>query len=387
MAALQSAPSWNCNINVIPDKLPVPRRSLGLRFSYILQVLLMRRLSLSLLLGCFVLNACHDEAGLVQSTSRDEIRIVGSSTVFPYAKAVADQFAQTGSYPSPILESTGTGGGIQLFCNGIGAGHPDIVNASRRMKASELERCKENGVYDVVEIQVGIDGVALAQSRDSKKLNINLSQIYAAIAAEPYGAENSANLWSDVASELPATRLYIYGPPKTSGTRESLTDLMMEPGCLENPQMQALKQTDEDRVDEICTDVRTDGIYVETGENDNLIIQKLISNPGSIGIFGYGYLEKNLDKIRGVRVNGVDPTYDSISSGSYPGARPLYIYVKKRHVDIINGLDEYIMEFLTAGTRTGYLSEEGMIAMPDDLRLSMIERLQTLPALTSDALN
>lgn len=343
------------------------------------------RLSL-LLLGCVALYACRDQAGLVQSTSRDEIRIVGSSTVFPYAKAVADQFAQTGRYPSPILESTGTGGGIQLFCSGIGAGHPDIVNASRRMKASELKRCKENGVDDVIEIQVGIDGVALAQSRNAVELNINLPQIYAAIAATPYGTKNSAANWSDIASGLPETRLYIYGPPKTSGTRESLTDLMMEPGCLENPQMQALKEKDEERIDEICTDVRTDGIYVETGENDNLIIQKLISNPGSVGIFGYGYLEKNLDKIRGVRVNGVDPTYETISSGQYPGARPLYIYVKKRHIDTINGLDEYIMEFLTAGTRTGYLSEEGMIAMPNDLRLSMIERLETLPALKVSAL-
>ncbi|WP_438726147.1 substrate-binding domain-containing protein [Parasphingorhabdus sp. DH2-15] len=346
----------------------------------------MRLNAFPLLIACLALTACQDQAGLVQSTSRDEIRIVGSSTVFPYAKAVADQFAQTGRNPSPILESTGTGGGIQLFCSGIGASFPDIVNASRRMKASELKRCKEKGVEDVVEIQVGIDGVALAQSREGADLNVNLPQIYQAIAAQPYGKPNGSALWSDVAAELPETRLYIYGPPKTSGTRESLTDLMMEPGCLQNPAMQALKESDEERVNEICTDVRTDGVYVETGENDNLIIQKLISNPGSIGIFGYGYLEKNLDKVRGVKVNGVDPTYDTISSGEYPGARPLYIYVKKRHIDIINGLDEYIMEFLTAGTRTGYLSEEGMIAMPDPLRQVMIERLRTLPPLSIEAL-
>lgn len=348
--------------------------------------IVMRLFSLSLLACCMALTACQDQAGLVQSTSRDEIRIVGSSTVFPYAKAVADQFAQTGRYPSPILESTGTGGGIQLFCSGIGASFPDIVNASRRMKASELERCKEQGVEEVIEIQVGIDGVALAQSRDGADLNVDLSQIYRAIAARPYGGENTAQNWSDVTAGLPATRLYIYGPPKTSGTRESLTDLMMEPGCLQNPEMKALKEADKEKAEELCTDVRTDGIYVETGENDNLIIQKLISNPGSVGIFGYGYLEKNLDKVRGVKVNGVEPTYDTISSGQYPGARPLYIYVKKRHIDIINGLDEYIMEFLTAGTRTGYLSEEGMIAMPDPLRLSMIERLTSRPSLTMSEL-
>jgi len=359
----------------------------GLEFLlYSTQGWLMRFTIFSIVVSSLVLTACQDQAGRGQSTSRDEIRIVGSSTVFPYAKAVADQFAQSDKFPSPILESTGTGGGIQLFCDGVGANFPDIVNASRRMKASELDRCQENGVDGVVEIQIGIDGVALAQSREGPAINVTLPEIYQAIAAEPYGKPNPFKEWSDISAALPASRIYIYGPPKTSGTRESLTDLMMEPGCLQNAEMQKLEESDKERAEKICTDVRTDGIYVETGENDNLIIQKLISNPGSVGIFGYGYLEKNLDQLRGVDVAGIEPSYDSISSGTYPGARPLYIYVKKRHIGIINGLDDFIIAFLEAGTRNGYLAEEGMIAMPEDLRQSMIAKAKSLPDLTQEEL-
>jgi len=325
-----------------------------------------------LMVSTLALAACQDQASGGQGGNRSEIRIVGSSTVFPFAKAVAEKFAADGN-SAPILESTGTGGGMKLFCAGVGAGTPDIANASRRMKATELEMCNGNGVTDVVEVKVGIDGIAVAQANGGPSFQLTPKQIYEAIAERPYGKKNETQKWSEIDSSLPDIAISVYGPPSTSGTRDALTELIMEVGCKTDAATNALKDSDGDEFDSICHDVRADGPYVDTGENDNLIVQKLDANPNSVGIFGYSFLEENNDKVRGIAVSGVAPEYDAIASGQYPGARPLYIYIKKQHVDVIPGLKEYVTEFISAGTKDGYLVDAGLIASPDDVRSKMTE--------------
>ena len=328
------------------------------------------------------LAACQDQASGGQSGTRSEIRIVGSSTVFPFAKAVAEQFSVNGSNPSPILESTGTGGGMNLFCAGVGADTPDIENASRRIKASELELCQSNGVTDVVEVQIGIDGIAIAQANNGPSFSLTPVQIYKAIAERPFGKENKAKNWSDIDPSLPNFAINVYGPPSTSGTRDALTELIMEVGCITDPETKALKESNKTEFDAICHEVRADGAYVDAGENDNLIVQKLKANPNSIGIFGYSFLEENLDSVRGIPVSGVNPSYEAIASGEYPGARPLYIYVKKQHVGVIPGLKEYVLEFVNAGTADGYLVKAGLIAAPDDVRENMLEVVNNMTPLS-----
>ena len=337
-------------------------------------------------LPLLALAACQDQAAGGQSGSRDAIRIVGSSTVFPFAKAVAEKFSSNSEFPSPILESTGTGGGMKLFCAGIGTSHPDIENASRRIKASELEDCIANGVTEVVELKVGIDGIAVAQSNEGPAITLTPQQIYEAIAANPYGKPNETKNWSDIDPSLPNVAISVYGPPSTSGTRDALTELIMEEGCKQDAATKALKDSDKDKYEAVCHEVRTDGAYVDTGENDNLIVQKLKANPNSVGIFGYSFLEENRDTVRGIAISGVEPAYDAIASGDYPGARPLYIYVKKQHVGKIPGLQEFVTEFISAGTREGYLVPLGLIASPDDVHAAMTAAASDLPALSADDL-
>jgi len=332
------------------------------------------------------LSACQDQASVGQGANRSEIRIVGSSTVFPFAKAVAEQFSTDGANPSPILESTGTGGGMKLFCSGIGANTPDIENASRRMKASEFELCATNGVSDVVEVQIGIDGIAIAQANEGPTVELTPTQIYEAIAANPFGKPNKVTKWSEIDASLPDQPISVYGPPSTSGTRDALTELIMEKGCKTDEATKALKKSDKDKYKAICHEVRTDGPYIDAGENDNLIVQKLKANPNSVGIFGYSFLEENRDTVRGISVSGVAPTYDAIASGSYPGARPLYIYIKKQHVGVIPGLQEYVAEFVNAGTKDGYLAKVGLISSPDDVRAQMADVAKNLPTLTGEEL-
>lgn len=327
------------------------------------------------------LSACQDQASGGQGGTRSEIRIVGSSTVFPFAKAVAEQFSINGANPSPILESTGTGGGMSLFCAGVGADTPDIANASRRIKASEFELCQSNGVTDIVEVQIGIDGIAVAQANNGPAFSLTPAQIYEAIAARPYGKENKNEKWSDIDSSLPDFAISVYGPPSTSGTRDALTELIMEVGCTTDSATKALKDSDEEAFKDICHEVRTDGGYVDAGENDNLIVQKLKANPNSVGIFGFSFLEENLDSVRGISVSGVKPTYDAIASGNYPGARPLYVYVKKQHVGVIPGLREYMLEFIEAGSRDGYLVKAGLIASPENVRAVMTDVIRDMPPL------
>jgi len=332
-------------------------------------------------IASFGLSACQDQASGGQGGTRSEIRIVGSSTVFPFAKAVAEQFSINGANPSPILESTGTGGGMNLFCAGVGADTPDIANASRRIKMSEFELCQSNGVTGIVEVQIGIDGIAIAQANNGTSFSLTPAQIYKAIAERPFGKENAAEKWSDIDPSLPDFAISVYGPPSTSGTRDALTELIMEVGCVTDPATKALKDSDEDAFKAVCHDVRADGAYVDAGENDNLIVQKLKANPNSVGIFGYSFLEENLDSVRGISVSGVNPTYEAIASGEYPGARPLYVYVKKQHVGVIPGLREYMQEFINAGTRDGYLVKAGLIASPDAVREKMTDVVRNMTPL------
>jgi phosphate transport system substrate-binding protein len=305
------------------------------------------------------------------ASARTQIRAVGSSTVYPFATAVAERLARANpSMQPPVIESTGTGGGMKLFCAGVGENFPDIENASRRIKASEIKLCAQNGVSQITEIQVGIDGIAFAEAASAPLGVLTQRDIYLALAKTPFGKPNKAKTWKDVNPKLPAIPIKVYGPPPTSGTRDAFGELIMTPPCEANASMAALKKSDEAKFKAICTGLREDGGYVEAGENDNLIVQKIEANPGTIGIFGYSYLEENAGRIKGIPINGVEPTYQTISSFKYPGARPLYIYVKNAHVRAIPAIKAYVAEFTKETTwgPNGYLVRRGMIAAPDAIR-------------------
>jgi len=312
------------------------------------------------------LSACGS-GGNGGAGTRDFIRAVGSSTVYPFATAVAESFAKSGN-KSPVIESTGTGAGMKLFCAGVGAAHPDVENASRRMKASEYADCAKNGVKDIVEVQVGLDGIAFAEATKGPGMTLTPADIYKALAAKPFGKDNTAKTWADVNPALPAIPILVYGPPSTSGTRDALKELILAKGCNSDPAMVALKKSDEKTYKSVCEDVREDGAYVDAGENDNLIVQKISENPKAVGIFGFSFLEENGDKLKGIPVGGVVPTYASISDFSYPGARPLFIYVKKAHLTAIKGLGDYVNEWAKAWGPTGYLKAKGMVIAPADVQ-------------------
>ncbi len=297
-------------------------------------------------------------------TPRDSIRAVGSSTVYPFAKQVAESYARSNpDLKSPLIESTGTGGGIQLFCDGIGANTPDMANASRRMKVAEFDKCQANNVKDIIEVQVGLDGIAFASAKGGIMLNLSPKIVYEALAARPYGKEQTAKTWADVDPSLPDEAILVYGPPSSSGTRDALKELVLEAGCDTNPAMKALKERDKDEHSAICTEVRSDGAYSDQGEQDNLIVQKIEANPRTVGVFGYSYLEENAQKVQGLPMNGVDPTYDNIASFAYPGARPLYVYVKKAHMRAIPGLDMYLQEWVKNWKKDGPLAKIGLVAL------------------------
>jgi phosphate transport system substrate-binding protein len=321
-------------------------------------------------LPMLMLAACGEDAGGgAGGAARDRILAVGSSTVYPFSTAVAEQFvAKNPKFKSPTIESTGTGAGIKQFCGGVGARFPDIANASRRMKKSEYENCAKAGVTGIVEIQVGIDGIAFAESLKGPKLSLTVTDMYKALAANPFGKPNTAKTWKDVNPALPAVAIQVYGPPSTSGTRDALAELILTKGCESDPAMKALKDSDADKHKDICTKVREDGVYVDSGENDNLIVQKLGANSNAVGIFGYSFLEENVATLRGIPFNGIAPTYATIADFSYPGARPLYIYVKKAHLSAIPGLKEFVAEYAGAWNAGGYLARRGLIAAPDAVR-------------------
>ncbi|WP_326523989.1 substrate-binding domain-containing protein [Sphingomonas sp.] len=295
-------------------------------------------------------------------TTRDQIKVVGSSTVYPFTTAVAENFVNSRGMKPPVIESTGTGPGMKLFCGGIGPRFPDVVNASRRMKTSELESCRSNGVEKVMEVQIGTDGIALAESKRGQEFKLTRRDIYLALAANPGGQRNTAKLWRDVNPTLPAIPIQVYGPPSTSGTRDAFAELVMVPACEKyDPDAKALKDSDKDAYDLRCTKLRDDGVYVDKGENDNLIVQNLSTNPNAIGMFGYSYLEENAATLRGVPLDGIVPTYQTISDGSYPGARALYLYVKTAHLRAVPGLKEFLADYAGEWSPGGRLARRGLI--------------------------
>lgn len=306
--------------------------------------------------------------------SRGEIRIVGSSTVFPYTQAVAEQFANLTGMPSPIVESTGTGGGMQLFCGGVGEAHPDITGASRAMKASEFALCAENGVTDITVANIGSDGLSIAISNSNEFVwDLSLTEMYLALAAEvPVDGgwgPNPYTMWSEIDPRLPEVEIIVLGPPPTSGTRDAFVELAMWAGCEELDYV-VNGGFDGDWVEENCSRMRTDGPFIEAGENDNLIVQRLNSDPNAMGIFGYSFLFENLDTLKPVLVNGTEPNPETIGSGDYPISRPLFFYVKNAHRGVIPGLEEFIEEYMSEDAMApgGYLTERGMVALVDELR-------------------
>ena len=322
------------------------------------------------LVAMAVLAACVDQANGGGAGSRDQITAVGSSTVYPFTTMIAEQLvANDPDAKAPVIESTGTGAGMKLFCAGIGAAHPDIEDASRRMKASEYATCAKNGVRDVIEIQVGIDGIAFAEAKNGPKMQLTPTDLYKALAANPGGKVNTARVWRDVNPALPAVPIQVYGPPATSGTRDALAELILTKGCeASDPTAKALAKSDAEAHKALCTRVREDGVYVDAGENDNLIVQKLQSNPNAIGVFGYSYLEENKDDVNGVSISGVAPTYASIADNAYPGSRPLYIYVKKAHLTAIPGLRNLLKLYAANWGATGPLVKRGLIASPAEVQ-------------------
>ncbi len=308
-------------------------------------------------------------AGTAQA--RDQISIVGSSTVFPYTQAVAEQFSAMTGAPSPVVESTGTGGGMQIFCGGIGESHPDITGASRAMRASEWAVCEANGVTDVTEVLLGFDGLSLATSQDGADVDLTKAQLFQALAAEvEVDGEIVANpftRWSQIDPALPDQPILVYGPPPTSGTRDAWVELVMEAGCKTFPAIEALEK---DRHGEVCQRMRTDGPFVEAGENDNLIVQRLTSDPSAFGIFGYSFLYENQDTLKGAAIEGVAPTPETIETGEYGVSRPLFFYVKNAHRGAIPNLAEFIEEYMSeeAMGPGGYLQERGLVPLNDERR-------------------
>ncbi|HID97524.1 MAG TPA: PstS family phosphate ABC transporter substrate-binding protein [Thermodesulfobacteriaceae bacterium] len=309
--------------------------------------------------------------------ARDHIDIVGSSTVYPFATVVAEQFGKATRYKTPKVEATGTGGGFKLFCGGIGVKYPDISNASRRIKKSEYLMCRSHGVDEIVEVKIGYDGIVLANSRKTGPLALSRRDIFLALAKSVPASDDSEKLvpnpyrtWKDVNPALPSFRIEVLGPPPTSGTRDAFLELAMEGGGRTFKWIDALKKKDKQKFKSICHTIREDGAYIEAGENDNLIVQKLEANPHAVGIFGFSFLDQNADKIQGAVIDGVEPTFDAIAEGEYPVSRPLYFYVKKVHVGVIPGIDAYLSEFTRekAWGEDGYLSDRGLIPMPEDER-------------------
>ena len=310
--------------------------------------------------------------------ARDQIKIVGSSTVYPFATVVAERFGKSSGFKTPVIESTGSGGGLKLFCAGLGTEHPDITNASRRIKTKEVQKCSKNGVDDITEIKVGFDGIALANAKSGPTLKLSLKELYLALArvvpADKEGntvKPNPYKMWNEINPDLPAAPIVVIGPPPTSGTRDAFNELAIEKGCKKFPGRKALKKENKKLYKAECRGIREDGRYVEAGENDNLIIEKLVADPGAIGVFGYSFLDQNRDKVKPSEIDGVLPKFENISSGKYPVSRSLFFYVKNAHAAVIPGIKEYVREFTAekAIGSDGYLISKGLIPLPNDERM------------------
>lgn len=326
------------------------------------------------------------------AAGRDYISIVGSSTVYPFSTVVAERFGRSAGKPTPKVESTGSGGGMKLFCSGTGTNHPDITNASRRMKKSEFELCQSNGVNDIIEVLIGFDGIVLANSNKADLLDLTRKDIFLALAKQVPAKDgdklvpNPYKTWKDVNPALPDTKIEVLGPPPTSGTRDAFAELALESGCKTFDWIAAMKEKDKNAYKAVCHTIREDGAYIEAGENDNLIVQKLNANPEALGVFGFSFLDQNSDKVQGSTIEGVKPTFDSIADKTYPVSRPLYFYVKKAHIGVVPGIEGYLAEFTSekAWGSDGYLAEKGMIPLPDSTRAEFGANVASLKAMTGE---
>ena len=349
----------------------------------------------TLLISLFTAGLQFTGSALAGEGARDSISIAGSSTVYPFSAAVAEQFGKAGKFKTPKVESTGTGGGIKLFCGGVGPQYPDIANASRKMKKSEYESCQKAGVKEIVEVKIGFDGIVVAQSKKAKnELALTRKELFLALAKrvpDPQSpesgdmVENPYKTWKDVNPVLPNTKIEVLGPPPSSGTRDAFAELALEGGCQQIPWIKAKKESDDAWFKNVCMTVREDGAYVEAGENDNLIVQKLDANPDAAGIFGYNYLVMNEDRLNASKIDGRAPTYESIADGKYPISRPLFFYVKKGHVGVIPGIEGYVAAFTSekAAGPEGYLADKGLIALPDADRQKVAEQAKALTPMTA----
>jgi phosphate transport system substrate-binding protein len=315
----------------------------------------------------FGVSSCSRDGG----GQRAGVWSAGSSTVFPFATRVAENFGRNNEgMASPRVEALGTGGGIKAFCQGVGPATPDVANASRPMKQSEFDECVKNGVTEIIELQIGYDGIVVATARTGNTLVFELNDLYEGLAREVPDASgnfilNPRTNWREVNPSLPNQRIQVYGPPPTSGTRDAFLELGMTPGAEQTPAVAALAETDEDRFEAIAHTLREDGVWVDSGENDNAILQTLTRTPGSLGIFGFSFLEQNMDVVKAESIDGIMPSIDTIADGSYPLARSMFIYVKKAHIGVIPGLELYIQEFMSDSSagRGGYLQDRGLIPM------------------------
>ena len=348
-----------------------------------------RRCTAIVLLASAVVATAVSGTAIAQ-TGRDYIYIVGSSTVYPFSTVVAERFGRGTEFKTPKVESTGSGGGLKLFCDGVGVDYPDITNSSRAIKQSEVDKCAGNGVTDIVEVKIGYDGIVIANAINAVTLSLTRADIFLALAKDVPGEKegelvaNPYVTWADVNPELPDVRIEVLGPPPTSGTRDAFVELAMEGGCTTVPWIKALKSSDGDSYKAVCHTIREDGAYVEAGENDNLIVQKLEANPSAFGIFGFSFLDQNTDKVKGAHIDGIAPTFDAIADGDYPVSRPLFFYAKKAHVDVIPGLRGFLREFTSerAWGEEGYLSDRGLIPMPEEERGEIAANVQELATLS-----
>jgi phosphate transport system substrate-binding protein len=323
--------------------------------------------------------------------ARDQIRIVGSSTVYPFTTTVAENFGKATGNKTPVVESTGTGGGVKLFCAGAGDDTPDFVNASRPLKKAEFETCQTNGVTDIVELKIGFDGLTVANAAAGPDAAFTKQQIFMALAKQVPDkdgklVDNPYTKWSDIDPSLPSEKIEVLGPPPTSGTRDSFAELVLEKGAEKFPVLADLKKADAKAYEAVWKSIRTDGAYVEAGENDNLIVQKLEANPTAFGVFGYSFLEANKGKIKPAKVEGEIPTFDSISSGTYKVSRPLFIYVKKQHIGQVTGMEQFIAEYISdkAIGEEGYLSDKGLIPLTADQEKATMDVAKGMTVLTAD---
>jgi phosphate transport system substrate-binding protein len=323
--------------------------------------------------------------------TRDQIRIVGSSTVYPFTTTVAEAFGKTG-FKTPVVESTGTGGGMKLFCEGIGLDKPDATNASRRIKLGEFELCAKNGVKDIIEMKIGFDGLTMAMGKKAVPLNLTRAQLFMALAKDVPDASgkliaNPYKLWSDIDKSLPSRKIEVMGPPPTSGTRDSLHELFMEPGA--EVVLAALKTSDKKAFDVAWKTLRQDGAYIEAGEDDNILVQKLAADVNLVGIFGYSFLAENGGKIQGVKLEGIEPTIDAIADGKYKGAREMFVYVKTAHLPLVKGLEAFIAEYMSprSAGEEGYLEKKGLVPLPKDDFAKVRAGVLAKTALTGEGLS